>query len=35
MELRIAAGADIDKGAESITVDQIAGKDDITTILNL
>jgi hypothetical protein len=28
-------GADIDKETESITVDQIAGKDDITTILNL
>jgi hypothetical protein len=31
----IVAGADIDKETESITVDQIAGKDDITTILNL
>jgi hypothetical protein len=31
----IVAGADIDKETESITVNQIAGKDDITTILNL
>jgi hypothetical protein len=29
------AGADTDKETESITVDQIAGKDDITTISNL
>jgi hypothetical protein len=29
------AGADIDKGTESITADQIAGADDITTILSL
>ena len=31
----IVAGADIDKETESIAVDQIAGKDDITSILNL
>jgi hypothetical protein len=31
----IVDGTDTDKEKESITVDQIAGKDDITTILNL
>jgi hypothetical protein len=31
----IVDGTDTDNKKESITVDQIAGKDDITTILNL
>jgi len=31
----VAAAVDIDKETESITVDKIAGKDDITIIVNL